>query len=345
MEDFRCPHCNKKIELSEVAKKRASKEIKAAKDQAKIEADRFAAQEIQAAKNETKAAKNEAQIKAKKIIDQERKKRNVEVSEAKKAGRAIALNESQKQLDKERAERDKERNLHKLREERLLKDFEKLKKRQSQGLTADQGTGQEQQMADFLKEVMEDHGYNDEIITIKKGEAGGDVLQKIKHEGVEIGRILYESKETGSFSNKWIEKLQKDLKEAKAGVGIIFTVALPKGFDKKKGFSGEKNIFICKYVFDTLRYLALTRRFLMVAWYENNQGRKKDNRISAEEFFNLPNTQSIFNLVDTHFVSLGEDLEKSINSLAKVKNKYSEIIKYLDELYTLIGQFGLKRKK
>ena len=44
MEDFRCPHCNKKIELSEVAKKRASKEIKAAKDQAKIDADRFAAQ-------------------------------------------------------------------------------------------------------------------------------------------------------------------------------------------------------------------------------------------------------------------------------------------------------------
>jgi len=338
MEDFRCPHCNKKIELSEVAKKRASKEIKDAKDQAKIDADRFAAQKIQ-------AAKDEAQIRAKKIIDQERKKRNVEVSEAKKAGRAIALNDSQKQLDKERAEREKERNLHKLKEARLLKDFEKLKKRQAQGLTADQGTGQEQQMADFLKEVMEDHGYNDEIITIKKGEAGGDVLQKIKHEGIEIGRILYESKETGSFSNKWIEKLQKDLKDAKAGVGIIFTVALPKGFDKKKGFSSDKNIFICKYVFDTLRYLALTRRFLMVAWHENNQGRKKDNRISAEEFFNLPNTQSIFNLVDTHFVSLGENLEKSINSLANVKKKYSEIIKYLDELYTLMGQFGLKRKK
>ena len=38
MEDFKCPHCNKKIELSEVAKKQAktlaAQEIKAAKKEA-----------------------------------------------------------------------------------------------------------------------------------------------------------------------------------------------------------------------------------------------------------------------------------------------------------------------
>ena len=57
MEDFKCPHCNKKIELSEVAKKQAKT---------------LAAQEIKAAKKE---AEKKANLEAKKILDKERKQR------------------------------------------------------------------------------------------------------------------------------------------------------------------------------------------------------------------------------------------------------------------------------
>ena len=78
MEDFKCPHCNKKIELGEVAKK-----------QAKI----FAAQEIKDAKKE---AEKKATEEAQKILDKERKQKDLEIKDAKKTARAIALNESQK---------------------------------------------------------------------------------------------------------------------------------------------------------------------------------------------------------------------------------------------------------
>ena len=43
-------------------------------------------------------------------------------------------------------------------------------------------------------QLYKDNG--DEIIVFGKGEAGGDRLQKIKKEGIEIGRILYERKQT-----------------------------------------------------------------------------------------------------------------------------------------------------
>ena len=34
----------------------------------------------------------------------------------------------------------------------------------------------------------------------------------------------------------WIKKLQDDMKSAKADIGIIFSTAIPKDFDKKKGY-------------------------------------------------------------------------------------------------------------
>tara|TARA_B100002051_G_C16741875_1_gene644822 strand:+ start:1952 stop:2932 length:981 start_codon:yes stop_codon:yes gene_type:complete len=325
MEDFKCPHCNKKIELSEVAKKQAKT---------------LAAQEIKAAKKE---AEKKANLEAKKILDKERKLKETEIKDAQKVARAIALNEAQKKLNEEKALRDKEKNYAKLKEERYLKDIEKLKKRAEQGLPTDQGTAQEMSLGDFLEKVFKEFG--DEIIPIKKGESGGDRLQKINHQGVQIGNILYESKETGSFSNKWMSKLQSDMKDSKASIGIIFTVALPKDFDNEKGFSQKGNIFVCKYNYDTLRYLALTRRYMMVNLYEKNQGQKKDNKLSADEFFEAANTQNIFHLVDDHFFNIGQNIDKSINNLNNAKKNFSDMDKFLEEIFKLTSIHGLKRKK
>ena len=354
MEDFHCPHCNKKIELSEVAKKQAkilaAQEIKDAKKEAEKKANEDAQRkldkkdlEIKEANQKAKNAEKKATEEAKKILDKERKQKDLEIKDAKKAARAIALNEAQKKLDDEKALREKDKNLFKLKEDRHLKDIEKLKKRREQGLTTDQGTAQEMSLGNFLEKVFKEFG--DEIIPIKKGESGGDRLQKINHQGVQIGNILYESKETGSFSNKWISKLQSDMKTSKASIGIIFTVALPKDFDNEKGFSQKGNIFICKHNYDTLRYLALTRRYMMVNLYEKNQGQKKDNKLSADEFFEAATTQNIFHLMDDHFFNVGQNIDKSINSLNNAKKNFTDMDKFLDEIFKLASTHGLKRKK
>ena len=343
MEDFHCPHCNKKIELSEVAKKQAkilaAQEIKDAKKEAEKKANEDAQRKLDKKDLEIK----EANQKAKKMLDKERKQKELEIKDVKKAARAIALNEAQKKLDDEKALREKDKNLFKLKEDRHLKDIEKLKKRREQGLTTDQGTAQEMSLGNFLEKVFKEFG--DEIIPIKKGESGGDRLQKINHQGVQIGNILYESKETGSFSNKWISKLQSDMKTSKASIGIIFTVALPKDFDNEKGFSQKGNIFICKHNYDTLRYLALTRRYMMVSLFEKNQVEKKDNRLSADEFFEAANTQNLFHLADDHFFNIGQNIDKSITNLNNAKKNFTDMDKFLDEIFKLTFTHGLKRKK
>ena len=54
---------------------------------------------------------------------------------------------------------------------------------------------------------------------------------------------------------------------------------------------------------------------MMVNLYEKNQGQKKDNKLSADEFFEAATTQNIFHLMDDHFFNVGQNIDKSINSL------------------------------
>ena len=48
-------------------------------------------------------------------------------------------------------------------------------------------------------EITNNYDKDDEITAYEKGEPGADWLQKVKNGGVEIGRILYESKKPNPF--------------------------------------------------------------------------------------------------------------------------------------------------
>ena len=84
---------------------------------------------------------------------------------------------------------------------------------------------------------------------------------------------------------------------------------------------------------------------MMVNLYEKNQGQKKDNKISADEFFEAATTQNIFHLMDDHFFNVGQNIDKSINSLNNAKKNFTDMDKFLDEIFKLASTHGLKRKK
>ena len=87
-------------------------------------------------------------------------------------------------------------------------------------------------LGDNLKKMFSE--YQDEIIPYETGEAGADWLHIIKDKGTVIGKILYESKQTQKFAQDWYGKLQGDMNDAKADVGIIFTTAVKKNLTQKK---------------------------------------------------------------------------------------------------------------
>lgn len=125
----------------------------------------------------------------------------------------------------------------KVEEENKLKVLERDKKIQQlveqvehMRIKLDQTSSQKNQ-GDILEEDVEielkNLFPNDKFESIKNGAPGGDLIQKIK-EGKDFkGRILWEMKNTQSFSNAWIEKIKKDANEVNADVCIIVTKSMP----------------------------------------------------------------------------------------------------------------------
>ena len=225
----------------------------------------------------------------------------------------------------------------------MRKDLEKMKQRAEQGSSADQGASQHNLLGDNLKEMFDKT--EDEIRPYGTGEPGADWIQKIKKDDEVIGIILYESKKTQKFSKDWYGKLQDDMKVAKADVGIIFSTALPKDFDKKKGYIEKGNIYVCNYDLDKLKILAAFNRKLLIGLNALNINRDAENKISALEFLNKPEMKNLLGQLQSKLSGYSDIVVKGEKFTRDLKKNYLEFDGLFDELFILIQDFGLKREE
>ena len=199
-------------------------------------------------------------------------------------------------------QREKDNTKHQLEKESLKKTVEQLRKQTNQGLTVHQGSSQEI----ILGKQLQSYFPEDKFTPFAKGKPGADWLQDVKNtKGEIVGKILYESKDEKSFSNKWEPKLQNDMKDPNADFGVIFTIATPRNFNKKQGFQNNGNIYICEYDYDSLRALVLFLRMILIHKY-NLKSRGKENLLSASELLENP---------------------KVVNYLASIRQKHKKRLK------------------
>tara|TARA_B100001996_G_scaffold366951_1_gene338135 strand:- start:584 stop:1657 length:1074 start_codon:yes stop_codon:yes gene_type:complete len=354
MENFYCPHCKKKIELGEVTKKQAehlaAQKFQKFKDFQKDSHKK----DIEKAKEDgAKKAIKEEQDKHKKKIKQfedDKKKQDKEIklikekSEARgmEKATAIANANAEKKFRKDKEKSDVEKAQMRMKMERMKKDLDKAHSRADQGLTADQGAATSTVLGQVLKEIFADT--DDEIIPYGTGESGADWLQKVKKDGLEIGRILYESKETENFAQKWYGKLQEDMDDANADVGIIFTTAVPREFDRKKGFIERGNQFVCNRDFDKLKMLAVFQRKMLDLLNLINKDKSQDNKKSALEFFNSPEMQNLLGLLQNKVFDYEAIVGKQEKLTRDMKQNYLGVDGIIDQFFKLTAEFGLKKK-
>lgn len=168
-----------------------------------------------------------------------------------------AISEKSQEIKaKVRKEADEE-NYLKIKElEKQLEDQKKLaeemKRRAEQGSCQLQGEIQELEIERMLSELYP----FDEIEEIKKGQRGADILQKVRtNQGIECGKIYYESKRTKNFDNGWLKKLRDDNLIVKADVLVIVTETMPENTDK---FLLKDGVWICS--FNEVKGLSLVLR-------------------------------------------------------------------------------------
>jgi len=166
--------------------------------------------------------------------------------------------------------------------------LDEAKNKAEQGSMQIQGEVQELSLEEMLRSLHP----TDEILEVPKGKRGADCLQIVKtNQGTEIGKILYESKNTKNFSDAYIEKIKSDNLAAKADIMIIVTRAMPQ--DIETNFAIKDGVWICSY--DSVQDLTLALRFGLlklqaVAITQQGKDSKMEllyNYLTSEEFKNV----------------------------------------------------------
>ncbi|MCH7750714.1 MAG: DUF2130 domain-containing protein [Planctomycetes bacterium] len=214
----------------------------------------------------------------------------------------------------------------------LLKQLEEMKRRAEQGSQQTQGEVLEIALENLLKE----HFPSDVIEPVAKGVKGADVIQHVfDGNGRECGSILWETKRTKSWSDKWLSKAIDDQQEAKTSCVCIVSMAMPDGIDN----IGELNsVWVASW--SCARSAAMALRRVLI---ESSQARLATegqhgkmelvyNYLSGHEFRNR-----IRGLVEP-YIEMQADLESEKRAFNKHWNKRQ---KQLDRaISSTTGLFG-----
>lgn len=255
----------------------------------------------------------------------------------------MKLDLEKQMLDKETEIREKavrfeqEKNELKNREfEKQLDDQKKLidelKRKAEQGSQQMQGEIQELALEEFLRGNFP----FDRISEVKKGERGADAIHiVINNLQQECGKIIYESKRTQAFSEKWIEKLKEDQKNNNAEIAVIVTEAMPKDMER---FGLRNGIWICGFA--EIKGLAFVLREMLLMTHsvksvQENKGDKMEmlyNYLTSSEF-----RQQVEAIVEG-FTSMHNDLLKEKVAMEKIwSTREKQIRKVLMNTSSMYG--------
>ena len=248
---------NKKIAAMETEKQNIDLNV------ANMVKQQLAEREKEIKKQAKQDAENEQKLLTESLQNQLTEKTNM-LTEARKE--QIALMEEKKNLqeEKERFEIDKRKQLEEERSKIIeeakkqaseeqasiiaqkdkqiqdaLKAKDELARKLEQGSQQNQGEVAELNLEEELKKAF----LFDIIEPVPKGVKGADVIQKVRNNtGLDCGTIVWEVKETKSWTENWIPKLKEDQREVHADVAIIVSSALP---DNVKAFVQRDGVFVC----------------------------------------------------------------------------------------------------
>jgi len=156
------------------------------------------------------------------------------------------LEEEEKIREETKKKSEEDHRFKDLEKEKIIGDLKKAleeaQRKASQGSQQLQGEVLELDLEKNLRSGFP----KDKVEEIAKGTVGADIRQTVKSsKGYLCGIILWESKRTKAWSNKWIDKLKADMRREKANIPIIVTTILPE--QAKNGIGFIDGVWVCSH--------------------------------------------------------------------------------------------------
>jgi hypothetical protein len=295
---------------------------------------------------EKKALEEELEEKTKKVS--ELQKREIELRREK---RSLEQKKQEMEIENQRtldAERKKitedatkaaaEDQMLKIREKddlirSMQQQIEALRRKAETGSQERQGEALEGTLQDTLQQAFSFDGFEE----IKKGQRGADILQIVRNNnGRECGKILWESKNTKDFSNKWIEKIKTDQQQASADIAVIMSIALPKEINNFGVYEGiwitdyKSTIGLCTAIRETL---VRVEREKVVTQHQESMKDVVYQYITGQEF-----SMRVKRIADA-YIGMQRDLDSEKLAMSKIWNKREkQIATVLDNLTGMRGE-------
>ena len=222
--------------------------------------------QVQLKELQESAAEKDASLKALREQELELRKKQRELAKDKEESE-LAM---QRKLDTERDAISKEVT-DKLSEQHRLKELEKdqmirslktsvedMKRKAEQGSMESQGEALEIDLEEQLSQTFP----HDNITPVSKGVRGADIIQVVRTPlSQDCGIILWETKNTKSWSEAWLTKFKDDMQEKRAVLGILVSVALPASI---KRFGRVDGVWVSDPASALSLALALREQLLVV---------------------------------------------------------------------------------
>lgn len=322
----------KKVQLA------LTEEKKKLSEQIKTEMEKESAEELKLLKDQLDS--KEKKLSEARQAELELRKKAVELEEERKEFELT----KQRQLDEERkkiaevaTKKATDEQQFKLAElSKQLSDAvkvnEELSRKLQQGSQQNQGEVFELHLEDTLRREFP----HDEITPVGKGVNGADVIQHIKdHYGREAGIIIWELKNTKSWTDSWVQKLKDDQRREKAALAILVTTALPKNV---KTFSLHEGVWVTS--FDTAIALAVALRTNLLQIASMKQAAVGKNEKMEVLYNYLTSTEfkhRIEGIVES-FTMMKNELDKERMAYKRIWERREKLIERV--LDNTVGMYG-----
>lgn len=198
-----------------------------------------------------------------------------------------------------------------------------------------QGEAQEKLLAEILQELFPDDRIERKTTGAEESDVKQVVIDKFGYQNVECGVIQYESKNTKTWSNAWIDKLIADGEAARADVLVLVTQTMPA---INKELHRVKNVWVCP--FKDIKIVSNTLRQGLVEIYKA-KGTQIDRADKMERLFDFMMSPSFKNYIENIYVGISnikQSYEKEKKALEKIwKNREREFEYIMSSCVNLVA--------
>jgi hypothetical protein len=214
----------------------------------------------------------------------------------------------------------------------MQRQIEELRRKAEQGSQQLQGEAQELQL-----EVLLTARFPFDIIDpVRKGEHGGDVLQRVANsQGGCCGSILWEAKRTKNWSDAWLAKLRDNQRAAKAEVAVIVSHVLPKDIET---FELVEGVWVIHPKVIVPVAVSLRHMLIEVACVRQSAEGQQTKAEMVYGYLTGPRFRQRVQAMVEAFSDMQEDLEKERKVMLKQWAKRQEQIERV--MQATVGMYG-----